>query len=147
MVGTTIVFSRMRRREALKEATFFVEPEGLRVATSEGPGILLAWSTLERITFDKPRTVRLRDDVSVLLVPVPSKRDGLHTWIRTYFRAVGTSLGYELSPGMRRPAAAKFSHLIEQYRPGLTRWPRREVRRRGFGLFGLVDRFRPGKRR
>ncbi|MFE6610110.1 DUF6346 domain-containing protein [Amycolatopsis sp. NPDC057786] len=146
-VGATIVFYGLRRKEPLKEATFFVEPDGLTVETSDGRGALLAWSTLERIVFDQPRAMRFRSVVSVLLVPVPSKRDGLHGWIRTYFRGVGTSFGYELSPGVPRAAAATFSDLIEQHRPGLTRWPRREIRRWGFGLFGLVDRFRRTERR
>ncbi|MFI5558910.1 DUF6346 domain-containing protein [Amycolatopsis japonica] len=146
VIGAAIVYYSLRRKEPLKEVTFLVEAEGLRAVTSEGRGTLLAWSTLERIVFDQPRAMRFRDVVSVLLVPVPSKRDGLHGWIRTYFRGVGTSFGYELSPGVRRAAATTFSDLIEKHRPGLTRWPRREIRRWGFGLFGLVDRFRGTKR-
>ncbi|RSM66398.1 hypothetical protein DMH03_04615 [Amycolatopsis sp. WAC 01376] len=145
VVGAVIVYCSLRRTESLKEATFFVETEGLRVLTDDGEGRLLAWSSLERIVFDQPRAARFRDVVSVLLIPTPSKRDGLHAWIRTYFRGGGTNLGYELSPGTRRATARKFSNLIERQQPGLTRWPQGEIRRWGFGLFGLVDRFRRAK--
>lgn len=147
VLGTLIVIYSLRLKAVLDEVTFFVESDGLRVLTSDGRGSLLAWSMLERVVFEQARTMQFQKAVSVQVVSSPSKRDELHAWIRTYFRAVRAKHGYELSPGMQRTAAAKFSKLIEQHCPGITRWPRREIRRWGFGLFALVDRFSGTKER
>ncbi len=146
LLGVVIVIYSLRQKTTLDETTFFVETEGLRVQTSDGRGTLLDWSMLERVVFEPARTIRIRKAVSVQFVPLPSKRDGLHAWIRTYFLGARAGHGYEMSPGMLLPAATKFSKLIERQSPGLTRWPRREIRRWGFGLSGLVDRFRRGER-
>ncbi|OOC05389.1 hypothetical protein B0293_18300 [Amycolatopsis azurea DSM 43854] len=147
LLGVVITIYGLREKTVPDVATFFVEPEGLRVQLSDGRGTLLRWSLLERVVFEPTHTLGIRKTASVQLVPSPREGDGLHAWIRGYFRGVRATYGYELSPGAQLPAATKFSKLIERQSPGLTRWPRREVRRWGFGLFGLVDRFRRTGRR
>ncbi|MGW5715773.1 hypothetical protein ACWEVP_06380 [Amycolatopsis sp. NPDC003865] len=139
LVGLAMCFSRpllaarIRRDGGLGTATVQLGTDGLGQLMDDGRLLVLPWDEVREVVFDEGQpgervfvSVALLDDASVkhLAAAFHSK----------------SKYGYVLSAALPQADAEKAADAIEAARPGLVRWPDREIRRGGLGVV------RPAKR-
>ncbi|EMD28013.1 DUF6346 domain-containing protein [Amycolatopsis azurea] len=129
-VGLLAVIPSARRRLRVTSGASLVPARltsrGFEQTARDGSPRRIHWSRIKRFVFVE----RPGDLVEVHLTIVGEKKD---EDLAAAF-CVRSDHGYLLTPFLRLREAEHLSAVVENFKPGLTRWPTREVARGGLGL-------------
>ncbi|MFJ4102651.1 DUF6346 domain-containing protein [Amycolatopsis japonica] len=129
-VGLLAAIPSARRRLRVTSGASLVAAQltsrGFVQTARDGSPRRIHWSRIKRFVFVE----RPGDLVEVHLAIVGEKRD---EDLAAAF-CTRSDHGYLLTPFLRLQEAEHFSAVVENFKPGLTRWPTREVARGGLGL-------------
>ncbi|RSN36839.1 hypothetical protein DMC61_01785 [Amycolatopsis sp. WAC 04169] len=129
-VGLLVVIPSARRRLRVASGAPLIPARltqrGFEQTARDGTPRRIHWSKIKRFIFVE----RPGDLVEVHLVLTDEKaEEGLAEPFRTR-----SDHGYRLTPLLSLREAERLSAVVENFKPGLTRWPTREVSRGGLGL-------------
>ncbi|EME56631.1 DUF6346 domain-containing protein [Amycolatopsis decaplanina] len=129
-VGLLAVIPSARRRLRVTSGASLVPAQltsrGFVQTARDGSPRRIHWSRIDRFVFVE----RPGDLVEVHLTIVGEKKD---EDLAAAF-CTPSDHGYLLTPFLRLQEAERLSAVVENFKPGLTRWPTREMRRGGLGL-------------
>ncbi|MFF5985823.1 DUF6346 domain-containing protein [Prauserella flavalba] len=122
-------------REAAKPSVSYVtvtlDEQGIHVPMNDDTTRTVPWRQVEGLVFDEypgPHGAEL-----VTAYCSRESAEGTPPWPPEFVRTTGR-YGHVLSPALPLADAETFAAAAERYRPGVVRWPAREVRRGGFGF-------------
>ena len=128
-----ILGTRIRRNGGLSTVTAHLGADGFGQVLTDGRLLVLPWDDVRAVVLDEGQpgnrvfvSVALLDDASV-------------KYLAEAFRSKSKD-GYVLTAALPQADAEKAAAAIDAVRPGLVRWPDREIRRGGLGVV------RPAKR-
>ncbi|MEU8630989.1 hypothetical protein AB0C38_02395 [Amycolatopsis sp. NPDC048633] len=139
LVGLTLCFSRpllaarIRRDGGLGTVTAHFGSDGFGQALTDGRLLVLPWDEVREVVFDEGQPGE-RVFVSVALIDDASVQHLADAFHRK------SKYGHVLSAVLPQAGAEKAAAAIDAVRPGLVRWPDREIRRGGLGVVRPVKR-------
>jgi hypothetical protein len=139
LAGLVLCFSRpllaarIHRDGGLGTATAHIGSDGFGQSLTDGRMLVLPWDEVREVVFDEGQPGG-RVFVSIALIDDASVRH-----LADAYRCK-SKYGYVLSAALPQAGAEKAASAIEAVRPGLVRWPDREIRRGGFGVVRRAKR-------
>ncbi|MFD5089069.1 DUF6346 domain-containing protein [Amycolatopsis thailandensis] len=121
------------RRVVTKSIPLVVTAEGLVQPLSEGAHLLLPWDEIKSLVFDDHV---LGEQVSIHVVLVDQEAEVL---LREELRG-NSRFGHVLASMVPAAEAERAAAIVERFKPGVSRWPARGIKRGGFGLVTAVRR-------